>query len=187
MAEEVERRLVHVSGSVFPLLYVFDALTWPQLQLVLVAGTVFAASLEFLRLVVGVKWSLFDRLTREYEQNNLAGYALYTFSGTAAGLLFTPAVAIPSMFMLTVGDPISGLLGDSELRQVKRVRVLAVMFVVCTLIALPFLPPLVAALGGAGATLADGVKPVIRGYVIDDNLTIPLVAGGAMAGSLWLL
>lgn len=187
MDEEVERRLVHASGSVFPLLYVFDVLTWPQLQLVLLGGAAFAATLEFVRLAVGLGWPLFDRLTREYEQDNLAGYALYTFSGTAASLLFPPAAAVPAMFMLTIGDPVSGLLGTGELRQVKRPAVLLTMFAVSTLLALPFVAPVVAALGGLAAMVADGVKPIVRGYVIDDNLTIPLAAGGVMTGALSLV
>ncbi|MFB6172981.1 MAG: dolichol kinase [Haloarculaceae archaeon] len=187
MAREVGRRLVHASGSVVPALYAFDVLTRSQFQAVLLAGASLAVVLEVLRLVVGVEWPLFDRLTREYEQDNPAGYALYTVSGAAAGLLFPPPAAVPALFMLTIGDPISGLLGAGELRRVKRSSVLAVMFAVCTLLALPFVPPAAAVAGGLAATVADGVKPVVRGYVVDDNLTIPLVAGGVMTGVLWLL
>jgi dolichol kinase len=43
--------------------------------------------------------------------------------------------------------------------------------------AAPLVPALgAAAVGAAGATVADGFTPVIRGYVLDDNLTIPPVA-----------
>ncbi|MFB6352128.1 MAG: hypothetical protein ABEK29_10160, partial [Bradymonadaceae bacterium] len=34
--------------------------------------------------------------------------------------------------------------------------------------------------GALVATLADGTTPVVRGYVIDDNATIPLGAAAAM-------
>jgi dolichol kinase len=30
--------------------------------------------------------------------------------------------------------------------------------------------------GAAGATAADGLKPVVAGYVVDDNLSIPPAA-----------
>jgi dolichol kinase len=33
-----------------------------------------------------------------------------------------------------------------------------------------------AVVGAVGATVADGYTPVIRGYVVDDNITIPPVA-----------
>jgi dolichol kinase len=58
------------------------------------------------------------------------------------------------------------------------------MFGVCTGLAAPFVPPVAAVLGGLAATLADGVKPVVAGYVIDDNLTIPPAAAVAMLAGL---
>ncbi len=33
--------------------------------------------LEAVRLTTGLDWVVYDRLTREYEQDNPAGYALY--------------------------------------------------------------------------------------------------------------
>jgi dolichol kinase len=61
------------------------------------------------------------------------------------------------------------------------------MFAVCFLLAVPFTTSAVpssawlvgvaaAAVGATGATLADGVKPVVATYVIDDNLSIPPAA-----------
>jgi dolichol kinase len=190
MDDEVARRLVHASGAILPTAWVvgqLDAvpeLPWQVVRYVLVLATVVALGLEIIRLFVGLDWAIFEKLTREYEQENLAGYALYIIGGTFAGLLFVPAVAVPAMYMLTIGDPISGLLGSGELRRVKRLRVLGTMFVVSLAFALPFLP-VVAALGAAAAsTLADGVKPVVATYVIDDNLTIPIFASAAAAGVL---
>ncbi|MFB6084333.1 MAG: dolichol kinase [Halorientalis sp.] len=181
MANEVARRLVHASGAGVPGLYLLGLLTWSQVRYVLVGGLAVTVALEVARLGFGFEWVVFDVLTREYEQTNLAGYALYVFSGSTTGLLFAPAIAAPAILMLTLGDPISGLLGTDELRTIKRPRVLVATFLVCTGLAVPFVPPVAAVLGGLAATLADGVKPTIGEYVIDDNLTIPLVAAGAMA------
>jgi len=176
MADEVARRLVHASGSVVPLLWVSNLLTWDQVRLVLVAGIAMTLVLEAVRLLVGLDWIVFDKLTRGYEQDNLAGYALYVFGGGLVGLVFRPEIAVPAMLMLTLGDPISGLLGSNELRTIKRPRVLVVMFLVCAGLAWPFLPFEAVVPAALAATVADGIKPVIRGYVIDDNLTIPIVA-----------
>jgi dolichol kinase len=184
---ELPRRLVHASGTALPLGYVLGVLTWRQLGLLYLLGSAVAAVLEVIRLVVGLDWAIFDRLTREYEQDNPAGYALYMFSQTAVALAFPPFVAVPGMLMLTVGDPISGLLGSNEVGQVKRAGTLVAMFGVCFLLAVPFLLDpavgtttvagiLAAAAGAAGATVADGVKPIVAGYVVDDNLSIPPVA-----------
>ncbi|WP_439027928.1 dolichol kinase [Haloarchaeobius sp. DT45] len=182
MRDEVARRLVHASGAVLPTAYLVSQLdgvptmSWRVVQALLVVAMVVALVLEAVRLFVGLDWVIFDKLTREYEQDNLAGYALYLIGGAFAGLLFPPAVAIPAMYMLTIGDPISGLLSSGELRTVKEPKVLVAMFLVSLVVAVPFLPPFVAVSAAVAATLADGVKPVVASYVIDDNLTIPIAA-----------
>lgn len=195
---ELQRRLVHASGAAVPLAWAVGLLPWSAVVGLLVVGAFVAGVLEFLRLSVGLDWTIYDRLTREYEQSNPAGYALYTVSMAAVALAFRPHVAAPGMLMLALGDPVSGLLGSSDVEQVKRAPTLAAMFLVCFGLAVPFLtadavgiglPSGVAAAvaGAAGATLADGVKPVIAGYVVDDNLSIPPVACLAIEGALWLV
>ena len=181
---ELARRLVHASGVGYPLLYVLDRqfdvglVGWRDLQTLLVVSTAVALGLEALRLRGHVEWAIYDRLTRGYEQDNLAGYALYFVGMTGAALFFPPEAALPAMLMLTIGDPISGLLSADNIA--KQARVLLVMFGVCLLLAAPFVPPLAAVAGATAATVADGYKPVIRTHVVDDNLTIPLLAAGAI-------
>lgn len=186
MAAELKRRVVHAAGSVVPGMYLLDSwlgvgfLTWHRVRLLLVGSIVTVLVLESLRLHGGLEWRVFDELTRAYERDNPAGYALYVVGGGVAGLLFEPRIALPAMFMLTLGDPLSGLLGSGELRQVKRGSVLVVMFGFSTLLARAFVPTVPALMGGIVAAVADGVKPVVRGYVLDDNITIPLGACVAM-------
>jgi dolichol kinase len=187
MADEVARRLVHASGSAVPLAHLFvpDLVTWTVVKVFLALAVAVVVVLEYVRLFIGLDWAIYDRLTREYEQDNPAGYALYVVGMAAvawavgfAGM--TTAVAVPAMLMLTVGDPISGLLGSADASNVKQAWVLLVMFGVCTLLAAPFVRPVAAVLGGAAATFADGVKPRIAGYVVDDNLSIPVLGAAAM-------
>jgi len=125
----------------------------------------------------------------------IAGYALYAYSQTAVAFVFGPAVALPGMLMLTIGDPVSGYLGSNDAGTAKQAGVLGVMFLVCFALAAPFttavtsLPVglVAAAAGAAGATLADGVKPVVAGYVVDDNLSIPVLGAVAMWVGLLLV
>ncbi|WP_101295053.1 diacylglycerol/polyprenol kinase family protein [Halegenticoccus soli] len=184
---ELGRRLVHLSGTGIPLLYLLGLVSWTGLQYVLLGLSAVAAVLEAVRLYWGLDWWVYDRLTREYEENNPAGYALYMFSMTAVALAFEWYVAVPGMLMLSIGDPISGVLGSNRAGQIKQAGVLAAMFGVCFALAWPFVTdpsvgaPLpiaaaAAAVGAAGATVADGIKPIVAGYVIDDNLSIPIVA-----------
>lgn len=186
MDSEVKRRLVHVSGVILPLAYIVGITTWIQTQAIFVIGTLIALILETLRLSTGLDWQIFETLTREYERDNPAGYALYAISTTAVALVFSPTVAVPAILMLMIGDPIIGVFGSGKVGSIKPVSVLLSMFGICVLIALPFVSPVPAICGAIAATVADGAKPVIATYVIDDNLTIPpaaalaIIAGGQL-------
>jgi len=202
---ELGRRGVHASGVGIPALYLLGVVDWGEVRLLLVALSVAVSALEFVRLVLDYEWPLFDTLAREYERDNVAGYALYAYSQTLVAFVFAPALALPGMLMLIVGDPVSGYLGDNDAGSAKQAGVLGVMFLVCFALAAPFttaVTPLpiglaAAVAGAAGATLADGVKPVVVGYVVDDNATIPpaaavgitlvfVAAGPGLSGALGL-
>ena len=180
---EIGRRLVHASGIGFPALYLIGLADWTQLQYLLVLASVIAIVLEVFRLRYGLQeWWLYDRLTREYEEETIAGYALYLFSITAVAFIFESTVAIPAMLMLMFGDPVSGYLGSGELQTVKEWQSILAMLVVCLGVALPFTlgatnsavtGVAAALLGAVFATIADGVKPTVFDFVVDDNLTIP--------------
>jgi dolichol kinase len=178
---EVGRRLVHVSGTGLPGLFLLDVVSWSQVQYVLLAATVVALVLEALRLRGDLDLWVYRRFTREYEQERVAGYALAILGATLTVWVFGPDVAVPALLMLTLADPISGVLSRGVLG-VKQVYVLLAMFGSCLAIAslllVPFWP---AVAGSVAATAADGIKPTVAGRVIDDNLTIPVVAATAMA------
>jgi len=182
--DEVVRRFVHASGTGLPALYLLDLATWWQVTVLFAVGAVVALVLEAVRLVVGLDWQIYDRLTREYEQDNLAGYALYFISSAPVAVVFEPRIAVPAILMLTIADPVSGLLGSASADSVKEAWVLLAVFGIATALAVPFVPPRAAVLGGLAATLADGVKPVVFGYVLDDNLTIPPAAAVAITVGL---
>jgi dolichol kinase len=84
-------------------------------------------------------------------------------------------------------------MGSRGVGETKQVTTLLAMFGVCLALALGTFaaegvgltaPTLLAGVvGAAGATVADGVKPVVAGYVVDDNLSIPPVA----CGTMWLV
>ena len=184
MADELKRRLVHASGAGLVALYLLAdyadlGLTWDRFQFLMVVLAVGTIGLEFLRLRVGLDWDMYDKLTREYEQDQFAGYGYYMVSMTIAVVLFPPAVALPAMLMLALGDPISGAVSDDSLKFVKGPKVLITMFVVSALLAAPFLheTPLAVLAAAVGATIADGVKLRLGEFIVDDNLTIPIYAG----------
>jgi dolichol kinase len=192
---EYGRRAVHASGVGMPLLYLLDLATWNQLRYFMLGVTAVAFVLEFLRLVVGLNHWLYDELTRPYEADSVAGYAFYMLSVTLVAVTFGPSVTLPAVLMLAVADPISGALSDNGAHEHKRPAVIGATFGLCFLLAVPFTVAwsdlavgAAAAAGGAllGA-IADGIKPIIRGVAVDDNLTIPLAAAVGIAGVFWLL
>lgn len=193
MDDELQRRLVHAAGGVPPGAYLASqeweavpTVAWEQLGHFYVALSLVVVVLEVGRLAGRFDWWIYDRLTREYEQENLAAYALFAFSSTVVVLLFEPRVAIPAVLILALVDPVSGHLGAGELRGVKQTYVLLVTFGLSVLVASFFVGPVPAVLGGAAATVADGVKPTVRGHVLDDDLTIAPAAAVAMAVGLAL-
>ncbi len=191
---EYGRRAVHASGVGLPLLYLLGLVSWTELRYLMVGVTAVVFLLEFLRVGVGLNHWFYDKLTREYEADSLAGYAYYMTSMTAVALLFEPVVTIPAILMLALGDPISGALGNNGPHEHKRPAVIAAMFGVCFVFAgvftIPWAGPVVggaaAAGGGLLGAIADGIKPIIRGVALDDNLTIPPAAAVGIAGVFWL-
>lgn len=171
------RRFVHASGTIVPAAYVVGLVPWTWIRYLLAGGALLAIALEFFRLQVGLDWAVYDRLTRSYERDNPAGYALAVVSAAIVGWVFAPLVAVPALLMLTIGDPISGLLGDVDnVDDRKGLWVMAAMGLVCLAIGLAFLP-VGAAVSAAGvAVIADAVKPRVFGFVIDDNVSIPVGA-----------
>jgi len=251
---ELSRRLVHVSGTAIPGAYVVGIVDWATLRWALLAAALAVVVVETVRLFAGLDWRVFRALVREYEHDNVAAYALFAWSTTLVAWLFAPPVAVPGMLMLSVGDPVAGVLGrrvgrdegptagagdvtstagaagdgqavdeaaaddaatddaatDSDheststtvavdstvaspelASRTKPPVVLAATFAVCFALAWPFttgaagavVGGVAAAVGAAGATLADGVKPVVAGYVVDDNLSIPPAA----CTGIWLV
>ncbi|KYH27040.1 hypothetical protein HAPAU_09300 [Halalkalicoccus paucihalophilus] len=175
---EIGRRLVHASGALAPASYLLGALTWTQLGWILAGGVVLAMGLELVRLRSGLDWWIYQNLTREYEHEKIAGYALYMVGMAVVALVFPPAIGVPAMFMLAVGDPIGGYLGKG--RETKSPLALGAVFSVCFLFALAFVSPVAAVFGALAATAADGYLLSVRGYIVDDNLTIPIGAAIAM-------
>ncbi len=192
---EYGRRAVHASGVGMPLLYLLGLASWTQLRYLMIFITAVVFILEFLRLVVGLNHWIYDELTREYEQDSVAGYAYYMVSMTTVALLFGPVVTIPAILMLALGDPFSGMLGENGAHEHKRPAVIGATAGFCFLLAAPFTIPwagvavgaAAAAIGALCGAIADGVKPIIRGVAVDDNLTIPPVAALGIAGTLWVL
>lgn len=180
MDAEVRRRFGHASGSVVPSLYVFDLISWTQLQYIAVCMSAFVITWEVLRHRFGIDLlRVHKSIRRDYEEESVSSLFWGSLSSTAVVFIFRPMFALPAILMMMVADPVAGLLSTDELRSIKRPRAVAGMFLTSLLLALPFLVVEASFLAATGATIADSAKPRLRNFVVDDNLSIPIVAAAA--------
>lgn len=181
---EIGRRLVHSSGIIFPILYYF-LLDRIEIVALLCMAVLIATILEFLRIKKGYDNVIFDNLTRDYESDKLAGYHLYLVGMLVASVFYQPVIAMSSMVMVAVCDPIGGILGNTQQDQSKSVWVLLSVILSGWIVSTPIIlysygvntSILLGLVVGVGTGLSDFRKLSVKGYIIDDNLLIPVVSG----------
>jgi len=200
MVMEVKRKGIHLSGLSVPAAII---LLGKDATVGLVAIALFAALFLERRRLSG-KIGL--PAVRDHEADRVAGYIYYIFGALLTVFLFSPAIAIAAMLMLSLGDAASGIFGSVVRGSAVRTRIMegqgwrpkplpvvAGTFAVCLLVGYcaqliegRFFPgPEVLSFsvflaGAAAATFADAVPLSIRKRVIDDNLSIPVLSGSAM-------
>jgi dolichol kinase len=191
-----------MAGCVIPAAYYF-IVPQPVMATVLALCVMGAGVLEYMRLTGRDLYP--TSFMRPSEKGRLGGYFYAAASMFLAVLLFSKPVAIAAILFLVIGDAITGLAGavlfmytahrtiDGRERpdrglayaitHPKPLSLMLVMFAVCSVIGLAFRPELsflAIAAGGIGAVIADAFPWRVAGYTIDDNLSIPLLAGGLM-------
>ena len=188
MALHLQRRLFHmVAASAFPVLALFLEGTL-FLTLLLAATAAFVLG-DVTRLLVGRLNRLFHRLfrplLRKREEIRVTG-ASYVLLGTlGAFAVFSQDVAILAVLFTALGDPVAAMvgmrspgrriLGKSPWGTAAMIAVgLGVAGVLHTIGAVSFRWPV-----AVGAIVA-GVAELLP-LPLDDNLRVPLVAGGVMA------
>ena len=182
---EAVRKLLHLAVSAVPVLY---AHTIGRGALLAVLGTSTAVALlvEFGRWVSPDVNGAFNRvigaLLRDRERRGLTGATWLCIAGFTALLLLDRRPAVAALWCATVGDPVAALAGHglSRLRDRRRtagktiegsVACAAVSFIGVWLLA--GYRPLPALAVAIAAALAE--RYTCR---LDDNATIPAVAGG---------
>lgn len=200
--KELGRKAFHMAGCVIPAAYYF--FVSKEYMAVLLAVCVMGAGiLEYMRLTGRDLYP--SSYMRPSEKGRLAAYFYAAAAMFLSVLLFSKTIAVAAILFLVFGDAITGLAGvvlfmytgkkfidgrektDRGLAYAvthpKPVSLMLVMFAVCGVIGLAFRPELsylAIAAGGIGAVIADAFPWRVAGYTIDDNLSIPLLAGALM-------
>jgi dolichol kinase len=179
---ELGRRIVHMLGLVFPFSYLIVK-EWMYVQVILGLAVLIGLIMEYFRLKLNWNNIIYDNLTREYEDEKLAGYYLYIVGMFTVSIIFDPVISIPSMVVLAVGDPIGGMLSDSSVDEKKSltpflsvlVFSMIVIFFASSYVYTNVESAFIALIGSLGAALGDYKKIKIGNYVVDDNLIIPIL------------
>ncbi len=199
---ELGRKAFHMAGCVIPAAYYFFV-SREIMLVVLGACVVGAGFLEYMRLKGRDLYP--NTFMRPSEDRRLGGYFYAALAMFLAVLLFSKVVAVAAILFLVFGDAITGLAGALLLmytgkRSVdvrdgsqqglmyaiihhKPLPLMLLMFAICAVIGLAFHPEisyLAIAAGALGAVIADAFPWRIGRYTIDDNLSIPLLAGALM-------
>lgn len=206
LAKEASRKAVHIAGIVVPLAYYFFMPRGPLLA-VLGLAVLAAAVLEYVRLAghplfprallrereeKGVPGSYFYAMVSSF-----LAVLLFDRAVAVAALLFldvgdaVTGMAGAALAMRrgpegsdrrTAAAPRPGALDGVRyaLAHPKSPVLMAVMLVVCSAIGLalyPAISPLAIAAGALGAMVADAFPWRAGRVIVDDNLSIPLLAG----------
>ncbi|NWG04514.1 MAG: phosphatidate cytidylyltransferase [Syntrophaceae bacterium] len=180
---EIKRKIVHLATLSIPIGYGL----LPKETVITILLPLFLGFLivDLLRHYHRGMASLFQRyflgtVLREEEKNRLMGSTYFLFSSLLVILFFPKPTAIASLLILILSDTAAALVGKGigKIRIFEKTVEGSLAFFVSSLIIVWVYPDLnrfSGSLAALGATLIELLP--IR---VDDNLTIPLVAGGIM-------
>lgn len=130
--------------------------------------------------------AFFER-RRHFEQFPGQGPIFYTLGAYLTLLIFSPDIAYASIMILSVGDAVSHLIGryfgkvKTPLHPEKYIEGSVVAFLISVPFAFLFFPNLLAViLASLAAMLVEIPSFKLGSWKVDDNLLIPLVAGGIL-------
>jgi dolichol kinase len=180
---EIKRKIVHLTTLIIPVGY---ALTSEETVILFLVPFFLALLLvDLLRHFHSGMASLFQkyffgRVLREEEKPALMGSTYFIFSTILTILLFPKSIAIASILILILSDTAAALIGKG----VGRVKLFgktlegSMAFLITSLLIVwiyPHLDRFPGSLAALGATLIE-ILPIR----VNDNLSIPLVAGAIM-------
>jgi dolichol kinase len=180
---EIKRKIVHLATLIIPVGYVLTS--EKTVLFFLLPFFLCYLSVDLLRHFHSGMASLFQkyffgRVLREEEKQNLMGSTYFLFSSLLTILLFPKPIAIASLLILILSDTAGALVGKwiGKVPIFRKTLEGSMAFFLSSLLIVwsyPQLNRFSGSLAALGATLIE-VLPI----KVDDNLTIPIVAGAIM-------
>jgi len=172
------RKLFHFSGSVIPLSYL---LTDKKTTLVLtVSFFIISCIVEFLRIKGYLKLELIEKYTKDVESRRPTGSFFFLLSSLITIILFREQIAIASLFILSISDPLSSLAGFRFGKKPffgKTLEGTLAFFISSSLILLAFSFKIHAVIVGS---LVATFTELFSSRFFDDNLSIPITTAIAL-------
>jgi len=180
---EIKRKMVHLGTLVIPAGYALSSDT--AVLAFLIPFFLLYLSVDLLRhfhpgLASLFRKYFFGRVLREKEKPSLMGSTYFLFASILTILLFPKPIAIASLLILILSDTAAALAGRGlgRIHIFKKTLEGTLAFLLSALLIVwlyPSLDRVWGSMAALGAALIE-VLPV----PLDDNLTIPLIAGGIM-------
>jgi dolichol kinase len=151
----------------------------------LLGGLLFFATFDILRFfgTASVKRFMgmnFGFLLRPREKKSFSGATTLLLSGLLVYTFYDLRIAAASMVIIVVGDSFAALVG----RAIGRIKIYSkslegcLAFMASTAIAVQFIPGLISRISFVGVVVGAIIE--LLPLPIDDNITVPMIAGGLM-------
>lgn len=197
---EIRRKIMHTWPIIIPIAYRF--VSKDTALMIMLPICVFYVFCDIFRHFHEGFKQLFDRIItahflREHEKNGLIGSSYFIFGALLAIILFPKPVTIASLYILIISDAMAAIVGTGWGKTrifAKSLEGSIAFFVSGTIVVLLAMQD--KPLWGESAMQGHlwwGVLAVVGATLVelfptglDDNLTIPLVAGGIMMIGFWI-
>jgi dolichol kinase len=173
------RKLFHFSGCIVPLIYLLTDSRGLTLAMTLVC-LILTIIIDGLRIKGYITWQFLQSQIKEKERRSFSGTLFFMVSSLITVLVFDKHVAVASLLVLCIADPLSSVVGITWGKRPlfgKTAEGTMAFFLssLAILACFPFMPSV--AIGGA---LAGTVTELFSLRRCDDNLSIPIVTGLAL-------
>jgi len=184
---EIGRKLIHLSSATIPIVYWFTSREFALRAMIFLS--VAALVVEALRYSRPGFRAFIDRwlgrVIREAEARTMTGATYVLLGGLLAVALFPKPIAITVLLFLSISDALASLIGIrfGRIRLWGKTLIGSLTFLISAVAIALFVlseAPFVGFVGALVATLAEAIPLKLAGQKIDDNLTIPLIAGAVM-------
>ena len=184
---EIRRQVFHlILGLVIVSLYLIGALTQGTLLIIFFIGLITALLSKKYKIPV-IYWFL-KKFEREKDLKENPGKGVLTFIGGSllALVFFEENIALAAIMVLAVGDSVSHIVGKHFgkrkywINSPKYLEGTVAGIFFASIAASFFVGSKLAFMGSAAAMILESIELKIGKTIIDDNLTVPLVAGLVM-------